>query len=995
MLKRTIAFSVLFFIFAAYTPKAFAQPSWTLDPFGKEKKPEKYETRKLGSEKTADKKFTTSRHFIQNTITHYNYYFNSNNKINAVVERARIANKDDYSKLLSFYPYSLENTASQKQELDSIIYKSTAGILLHDLRNDWIDNMYLLIGKAYYYRRDFDSAAMTFQFINYNLFPRKKNEDDNRVVGGNESASGNNISIANKEKRNFLQKIASLPPSRNDALIWLARTLIEQNEFGESGGLINTLQNDVNLPKRLQNDLDEVNAYWYFKQAGYDSSAAHLEKAISNADDKQDKSRREFLLAQLYEMNGNTAKASEYYGKAAKHTVDPLMNIYAELNDAKLYRSGDNLKELNNSISNLLRMAKKDKFEAYRDIVYFSAAQLALKKPDSAAAVQLFNKSIKYNENNITYKNKAYLQLGDIAYKRKLYKLAAAMYDSLQLSDTTFTDNLALVQTRRVALAKIVGFISTIEKEDSLQRIAAMPAADREAFVKKLARKLRKESGLKDDGNNAGSVSPTFGNTNNNNAPVDIFAASNSNRGEWYFYNSTVKSRGFNDFKSKWGTRTNIDNWRRKSALDKAINTNPNKAGTPANTPTSANGATTGAPAEITYESLMQELPLTAEKTDSSNNLISTNLLDLAKLYKDELEDYEEAIKTYEEHLQRYPDKLADGEIYLGLYYCYNKLGNTERANYYKGLLNKKFSGKPAWKMVNTPGALDPKTKNPEATKTYENIYNLFLEGKFDEAINEKKKADAQFGVNYWTPQLLYIEALYNVKQRNDSVAIAGLNTIIQNNPNSPLKDKAITMIDVLRRRKEIETYLTNLQVTRVEDDKILIPSGDTKPVAKQQAPVAAVPVTIQKPAAAVPVIKDTLPKAPPLLTNGAFTIKPDAPHTVLMILDKVDGVYVNEAKNAFSRYNKENYYGQTIDITKDIIDAEHNVLIISSFADGAAALQYCEKIRRDAPREISWLPAGKYSFVIITMDNLQVLKTNKDITGYKALLNKQYPGKF
>ena len=74
------------------------------------------------------------------------------------------------------------------------------------MRNDWIDNMYMLIGKAYYYRKDFDSALMTFQFINYNLFPRKKSEDDDRVVGANASASASNISIANKEKRNILQK---------------------------------------------------------------------------------------------------------------------------------------------------------------------------------------------------------------------------------------------------------------------------------------------------------------------------------------------------------------------------------------------------------------------------------------------------------------------------------------------------------------------------------------------------------------------------------------------------------------------------------------------------------------------------------------------------------------------------------------------------------------------------------------------------------------------
>ena len=67
-----------------------------------------------------------------------------------------MSQQDDYSKLLSYYPYNLENTASQTSELDSVIYKSTAGILIHDLRTDWVDNLYFLIGKSYYYKKDFD-----------------------------------------------------------------------------------------------------------------------------------------------------------------------------------------------------------------------------------------------------------------------------------------------------------------------------------------------------------------------------------------------------------------------------------------------------------------------------------------------------------------------------------------------------------------------------------------------------------------------------------------------------------------------------------------------------------------------------------------------------------------------------------------------------------------------------------------------------------------------
>jgi hypothetical protein len=189
MKGRTFSFFPFLVLFCIISVSAVAQPTWTFDPFGKEKKPKEYEEKILPSEKTADKKFTKGRRFSQNTISHYNYYFNANNKLNLVIDRARTAQIDDYTQLLSFYPYSLDNTASQQVELDSVIYKATGGILLHDLRSDWVDNMYMLIGKSYYYRKLFDSAALTFQFINYNLFPRKKDEDDNRIVGANSTAT--------------------------------------------------------------------------------------------------------------------------------------------------------------------------------------------------------------------------------------------------------------------------------------------------------------------------------------------------------------------------------------------------------------------------------------------------------------------------------------------------------------------------------------------------------------------------------------------------------------------------------------------------------------------------------------------------------------------------------------------------------------------------------------------------------------------------------------
>ncbi len=979
---------ILFFFYLI--PASFSQLGKITFDIQKDK-PKKFQNKVLKSETTGDKKFTLKKRIVQNTVTHYNYYFNANNKLNAVIERARIANKDNYSKLLPFYGYSLNATAAQKTELDSVIYKATAGILLHDLRNNWVDNLYLLIGKSYYLQKEFDSAGYTFQFINYTLFPHKKKDDNQLIVGTNTNANGT-ISIANKEDRNIVDKAFSLPPSRNDALIWQVRTLIETKDYPEAAGLINTLQNDQNFPVRLKPDLEEADAYWFYKNGVYDSAANHLEKALSAADDKQDKARWEYLLAQLFQTSHQYEKASEYYSKAIKHTTDPLLDIYANLSNAKMYKSNDP-KEVDNSIANLMRMAKRDKFETYRDIVYYSAGELALEKNDTAAAQFYFKKSISYNIGGTEYKTKSYLQLADIAYSKKNYKAAYTFYDSLKTDDDVLVERRTQVEERKKALVKIVEKINIIEREDSLQNIAMMSAADREIFIKKVLRQLRKEKGLKDEDQTKFNSASVFNNTNQSQS-IDLFSAGNSNNGDWYFYNTSVKANGYNDFRSRWGQRLNVDNWRRKSAADAAVS-NFASSNLVVQSDVLNNNTASVSGSDLSYDGLLKNIPTTAEKINLSNTLISNSLFELGKLYQNNLEDYAIAVQTYETSLQRFPDSLYHGELYLNLVYCYQKLGDIAKASFYKNLLVGKFNGSKYAQFVTNPQALKTGEKNPAATKRYEDIYNLFIEGEFEKAVNEKKAADSLYENNYWSPQLLYIESVYYIKQKKDSEAVNVLNQIVNQYPTSLLKDKAVTMIDVLKRRSQIENYLTKLDVTRVKDDSVIVTND--KPV--QQQIVAkpdtlkniAKPTTVQN----KPVLVQPKVDAPKPITNGSFSFVAQDSQNVVMILSKVDPVYISEARNAFSRYNRENFSSQAIDIKKDSIDKERNILIFSQFADADAAMIYEERLKRNASTEVSWLPANKYSFLIISNSNLQVLKTNKDVAGYIKLLNTRYPGKF
>ncbi|MFM7710298.1 MAG: tetratricopeptide repeat protein, partial [Ferruginibacter sp.] len=776
-----------------------AQPTWTFNPFGNEKKPKQFEEKILGSEKTATKKFTFLRKVSQNTVSHYNYFFNANRKLNLVIEQATVSQQDDYSKQLSFYPYSLENTAGQKTELDSVIYKCTAGILLHDLRTEWVDNMYLLIGKAYYFRKQFDSAALTFQFINYNLYPRGKKDQEDRIIGEGSTQTGSSLSIANREKRNWLQRVFTQPPSRNESLIWLARTYIEQDLLGESAGLINILQHDPNLPKRLKDDLNQVTAYWYFKQNVTDSTLTYLERALSSAETKAEKARWYFLLAQLSEQAGQFEQAAKYYEKAAIATVDPLMDIYARLNKARMFKGQGSEEELTASVNNLLKLARKDRYQSYRDIIYHSAGILAMRIPDTAQAVLFFEKALQYNNGNLGNKNKAHVQLADIAFQKKNYIIASSHYDSLDLVHPSLSQDSAAIALRKDVSKRLAAYTSTIQREDSLQAIALLPPAERDQLLKKLSKKLRKgevADGADDPGIQNG-LSSSFSTTT---APADLFQT--SSKGDWYFYNASVKSKGFNEFKSKWGKRENVDNWRRQSALMVMANPDITDPLAPIPTDSSANDPT-GKPIPNSYDDLLSQIPLTPERIDSSNQQIKTALLMMARVFEYELTDYPQALEMYEQYRQRFPDSL-DADVLLGLYHTHSKLGNQTEANQYKEMLARTFPNSEQNRLLTNPSSVKRTVNTPEMTASYDAIYQAFISGDMVKALQLKQQADSVYGSHYWTPPLLFLESAAYLKQRKDSLAQQSLQWLIQRFPESPLKPRAEHLLKIISQRDSL-----------------------------------------------------------------------------------------------------------------------------------------------------------------------------------------------
>jgi TolA-binding protein len=1069
LLRKIVSIAPVFYL-CLITTAGFGQLGFSFDI----KKPEQYDDRVLPSEKSEAKKFTLTRRFVQNNFTRYNYVFNANNKLNQVLEDAKLVHLDNYNELLSFYNYDLDETAANTEQLDSVIYKASTGIVLHDLRNDWTDNLYLLIGAAYYLRKDFDSAYLTFQFINYAYAPKEK---DGYYKNIGSQADGNNaFSVSTKEKNSIPRKVFAEPPSRNDAFIWQIRTLIAREDYAEAASLIVTLKNDPSFPRRLQNDLEEVQALWYYNNNMYDSAAVHLSRALSNATNTKEKVRWEFLVAQLYALGENAAEAKSYYEKVINHTTDPVMEMHARLNSLRINKSGNDA-ETNKNIEELLKMAKKGKYYDYRDVIYYTIAQMESDRGNLKAVQEYLQKSIQYNSTNISIKNQAWLQLAEMAFNDKKFRIAHNCYDSLDMNDPMLKDK-DQITTRKNILGRLATYVETIERQDSLQRIAAMNEDERKAYINKLLKEIRKQQGLKDESiPGLVPIGPT-----STAPPVDLFALS---KGEWYFYNASLKSKGLAEFKAKWGNRPNVDNWRRSAGMGipsttKTVVTSTDVQLKPGNLP----------PGEITFDALYENLPLTEEKLKISNDSISVALFLLAKGVAEDLEDCDLSIRLFEDLVRRFPQHEKMDEALFMLYYCYNKTGDKAKAERAKKLMSEKYPGNRLTTIITT--GKDPKSDlNPDATKAYEQVYDLFIEGKFEKALAEKEAADKKYGTHYWTPQLLYIESVYYIHQRQDEKAKTTLQTIIDRKPGTPMAQKAATMIDVLNRREQIEKELTELKVERpvdeslkktepepiiaktepVEDDTPVLKSGVNKTVVQKDSLIAKKNVSTNNAPGAnnmavkpdtkaaneqltksqpkedtvqadltkqetkqletktdtttvtKTIVENTInetppktqpvqPEVKPVLTTpvvtksadslvnkpsiGPYTMKPDDKYYTMILLNKVDLVWVNETRNAFSIYNRNNIYNRQFEYSVTEINPENKALLIGVFNNAQDAINYVESVKPISNSLIiPWLKTDKYSFTIISLPNLETLKTQKDLNFYKQFADKNWPGKF
>jgi tetratricopeptide (TPR) repeat protein len=973
------AIALSFLMLSIGLPAAFSQNKTV-----KTKAP-KQEDRRPPSELMAAKKFTLKRRLFQNMATRYNYYFHARTKLNTLVKNVGQQGQDNYGYLLPFYPFNMQNLGINKGELDSIIEKASIAIQLHDPRGKWIDDCFLLMGRAYFYQGDYENANKTFQYINTTYAPRKKS-DYKAVIG---SSQNDQLTIASHEKRKgFIGRFKHIY-ARNDAFIWRAKTLLEQKEFDEVQALLNILETDPNFPPRLEGDLAEVLAYSRYKRGRFSEVTAPLLIAIDKSRDKTAKARMAYIAGQIYSQYNKPDSAIQLFREVIRLKADPMMDFQARLQVAQLntLAKGGSAEQ---SIAALQHMLKKDKFERFRDVIYYTLAKLAAPN-DPEAAIGYLQKSLKEENSTVVQKTLSFKSMADIYYNQRKYREAKNYYDSTALSMGPDFADTAVVNVRKNVLTAVAEKVGIIHREDSLQGIAAMPEAARTALLEQMAASFKKTATDKKNDKTMREANP-FDNPN-----AGAAFAPKEEKGDWYFYNQASKTTGYGEFKKRWGNRALADNWRRSQNGSVALsnNTQPGEI--------TVNGAVeptveTVAPDSITAELLAKDLPLTPEKLTASRNTEMEAWFDLGKLYHDKLDNNKLAIETYDSLLLKFPDHPKKAEVLYSLYVWYNKMNNTAKANEYKQLVLTQYGNTNFANIIQFGNLKDVDDDKKKAiTAAYNSAYTAFKSGDYPGALAQKRQADSTFGLNFLQPKFDLLEAMVIVKTDTANLGKAAVQQVINKyQGDAPIRNQAQTLMDALNHKDSLVNYLASLQVrardtskTALDEDvTMLYPWQRPNPNLADAVKVHTATVDSVKIATNVGAPTPLVPVKPvtPYKLNAAN------PHFVVLSFKRVAKVLMDEGLEQFTRYNANKHPNDKIEVGTFVLSEGQIMLIFRLFSDENKALDYFDEIRDLATTNIiPKIRPTDYSMFVISRDNFILLNSTKDLTGYEKFFSTNY----
>ena len=539
--------------------------------------------------------FTRAYHTVTST---YNVNFNGKEALKKGIEDLDKKRKDNYLEILPIYFYPPKaDLSSAFPSLDRTIEKASKSVYKHSIlvrgkeHVKPMNTAYLMMGKAYFYKQDYNQAKRVFNYIintyadwgsveeasiwlarcemrqDYfvravplleEIAPKMAQSKIKTKISREDAEDEIKAKTTSKTKPKYTNKYQKQrAKARAKAEREKAKVEAKKNKAKAKG--------KGNVKKTVTRRItNEVRRQYFAAEAEYELSAPngemeaaidHIKTVLQYKPKKAFRVRLHFILGQLYERMGEQTAAQNWFLKVIKSTAEYDMEFNARMHLAVNYDGSPLSKKT--IMKALNKMLKDSKNEDYHDQIYFAISEIArIDGIDSDRELYLAKSVAAYKNNNYQRTHSA-ITLADIYFAEEEYVKAQAYYDTALISLPQNYPNREYIVNKASVLKDLVMNLQVIQLQDSLQRIAKMSTGERASWVNKMIANFTEEERrlAKEESDRMLALQAT-----QNFANVNVNTQGQSNK--WYFYNPGLVSQGAMEFYRRFGNRKLEDNWR-------------------------------------------------------------------------------------------------------------------------------------------------------------------------------------------------------------------------------------------------------------------------------------------------------------------------------------------------------------------------------------------------------------------------------------------------
>ena len=890
-------------------------------------------------------KNTAKTRFWHSFKARYNTYYNGSLAyIDGSLEKEN-GNKDNFTETLPLYTVSNKQSRELgKTNFDRAIEKCQKTIKLHSIkrRPEWTKNRrktekdiewlsrreynpflwraWLLMGRSQFYKGAFDEAASTFAYMG----------------------------------RLYQTQPAIYAKSR----AWLAKSYIEEGWLYDAEDVIRGMERD-SIHWSARKEWDYTYADYYIHTGDYAKAVPYLRRVIKHEMRRKQRAREWYLMGQLQAALGNKAEALKAYKKVVRQNPPYEIEFNARIAMTEVL-SGVQSKKM---IGRLKRMAASDKNKDYLDQVYYALGNIYMARQDTANAISSYERGAAKATRSGIEKGVLMLRLGDIYWDMERYGDAQRCYgEAIGMLDKERKDYEQLSERSKV-LDQLVPYTDAVQLQDSLQELARMPEAERNAAIDRtiaeLKRKEREERRKQQEEDAQQTISQNSGNNAAQNHRPNAAQQNQQNANAlWYFYNPMAVSQGKAAFEKLWGKRENADNWQR---INKTV------VATMQDEPEmSQEQLDSIAHAEAVADSLAQiadsaqndphrreyylaQIPFSKEQVDASNKVIEDGLFNSGVIFKDKLDNLPLAEKQLTRLVSAYTDYERLADAYYHLYLLYMRKGDAPTADTYVARLKKEYPENEWTILLSDPHFVENARFGAAVEDSlYASTYDAFKAARYKEVAANVKVSTQRFPLGANRDKFVFIGGLGKLNEGDADGCLKDMKTVVEKYPQSGVATMAGMIVKGVGEGRRLRGGQFDLAGVWDRRTVVLRDSDST----------------------AVRQLSDD--------RNAAF---------VYTIVYRPDSVDENKLLFELARYNFTSYMVRNFEIGVEDADGLHR-MTVSGFRNYDEALQYARQLHAQA--SVARLIGNNRTYVI-SEPNLPLLGRQYSYTDYEKFYAKHF----